>query len=55
MPDTYWNQDSRTIVWTCETPFLYNLYVNGVLVGENLPLEDFFKLYNKLLSSKKAA
>lgn len=51
-----WTQDDRHIVWTAgDFEDHYNLYVGSYLVGENLPFEEWYALYNHYNNYKKAA
>jgi len=51
-----WTQDDRHIVWTAgDFEDHYNLYVGSYLVGENLPFEEWYALYNHYNNYKKEA
>jgi hypothetical protein len=47
-----WTQDSRRVVWTVSLndSTLCCLYVQGVLVYEDVSLDDFYSLYNSAVA-----
>lgn len=50
-----WTNDNRPVVWTVsETDNnTYCLYVQGVLVGENLAFEEFYPLYKNAVNANR--
>lgn len=44
--EPYWTKDNRHIVWTVgDSSDLYNLYVGGRLVVDNLPFDEWYPIY----------
>lgn len=48
-----WTNDNRRVVWTVSqtNPDTYCLYVQGILVGENLPFDTFYSLYRNAVEA----
>jgi len=47
-----WTNDNRKVVWTVSlnNSTLYCLYAQGVLVYEDIPLDDFYSLYTNTVA-----
>lgn len=47
--------DSRSLVWTVSesVPDTYCLYIDGILMHENLSFEEFYPLYKGYVANKR--